>query len=309
MSFLKRIVNKLPYIRGLYKQSYLYNKNAYFPPGHFYSVITDVGEIKKDQDRIWSGENIDGVKGIDLNVNKQKEILEKISSYYSEIPFTENASEGLRYNFKNPYYLHTDGIVLYGMLRYLKPKTVIEVGSGYSSALMLDVNDKFLSGKISFNFIEPYTERLEKLINEKDRASVSILKSRVQDVDLDYFKTLKDNDVLFIDSTHVAKCGSDLNFLLFEVFPILNEGVYIHFHDVFYPFEYPKAWVFKGYNWNENYILRAFLMHNESYKIQLFAHYLHMHHKELYKKMPLAYKNTGGNLWIKKLKSPGQINL
>ena len=91
-----------------------------------------------------------------------------------------------------------------------------------------------------------------------------------------------------------------MNFLLFEVLPVLKEGVYIHFHDVFYPFEYPKEWVFKGYNWNENYILRAFLMNNKDYKIQLFADYLHKHHKGLYKKMPLAYKNTGGNLWLKK---------
>ena len=271
MNFLKQIVNKLPYVRGLYKQSSLYSKNAYFPPGHFYSVITNLEEIKDDQNRIWDGENYDGLKDINLNAEEQKNIMETISSFYSEIPFTEDKKEGLRYNFSNPYYLHTDGIILYGMLRYLCPKKVIEVGSGYTSALMLDVNDIFFNSDISFSFIEPFTERLDQLIGEKDKASVSILKNRVQDLDLEYFKSLNEHDILFIDSTHVSKCGSDLNFLLFEVLPVLKEGVYIHFHDVFYPFEYPKEWVFKGYNWNENYILRAFLMNNKDYKIQLFA--------------------------------------
>jgi len=300
MQILKNILSKLPYVRGLHRQAKLYNDNAYFPPGHFYSVIPNIEEVKNDENRIWKGIDTDGIDAIDLNVDTQRKLLKEISAYYSEIPFKDEIVGALRYHFNNPYYLYTDGIVLFGMLRHLKPKHVIEVGSGYSSALMLDVNDNFFDSKINFGFIEPHTERLEKLINKGDKNAISILKHRVQDVDLGYFKSLKKNDILFIDSTHVSKCGSDLNYLLFEVLPILNEGVYIHFHDIFYPFEYPKEWVFKGYNWNENYLLRAFLMNNKDYSIQVFAHYLHVHHSDVYKEMPLAYKNTGGNLWLKK---------
>ncbi|WP_422105126.1 class I SAM-dependent methyltransferase [Winogradskyella sp.] len=302
MDFIKRIVNKLPYVRGLYQRDKLYRDNAHFLPGHFYSVIPNLEEVRNDQSRIWKGIETDGIDAIDLNTETQKKLLAEINKYYSEIPFKDDLEDNLRYHFNNPYYLYTDGIVLYGMLRHLKPNRVIEVGSGYSSALMLDVNDLFFDSNIGFNFIEPYTERLEMLINQGDKENVSILKSRVQDVDLEYFKSLKENDILFIDSTHVSKCGSDLNYLLFEVLPVLNEGVYIHFHDIFYPFEYPKNWVFKGYNWNENYLLRAFLMNNKDYSIQVFAHYLHMHHKDVYTDMPLAYKNTGGNLWLRKEK-------
>lgn len=300
MNFIKHILNQLPYIRGLHRRDRLYRDNANFSPGHFYSVIPNLKEVKADEDRIWKGLESDGIDGIDLNTKHQKSFLGDLSQFYSEIPFTEAPKEGMRYHFENPYYLHTDGIILYGILRYLKPNRVIEVGSGYSSALMLDVNDNFFNSNINFDFIEPYTERLEKLINQNDKEKVAILKSRVQDVDISFFKTLKANDILFIDSTHVSKCGSDLNFILFEILPALNEGVYIHFHDIFYPFEYPKEWVFKGYNWNENYLLRAFLMNNNDYSIQVFAHYLHVHHKEVYADMPLAYKNTGGNLWLKK---------
>lgn len=301
MSFIKELLNRLPYVRGLYKQSQSYNENANFPPGHFYSTIPNIKDIKTHQNEIWKDLGIDNIEGINLNTSAQLALIQNLSLYYNEIPFKEEHSENLRYNFKNPYYLHTDGILLYGMMRYTNPNHIIEIGSGYSSALMLDVNDIFFKNRIKFTFIEPFPNRLKSLIKEEDNKANSIIESRVQDVDLEYFKTLKENDILFIDSTHVSKCGSDVNFILFQILPVLEKGVFIHFHDIFYPFEYPKEWVFKGYNWNENYILRAFLMHNKDYEIQLFAHYLHTHHSDVFKDMPLAYKNSGGNLWLRKL--------
>ncbi|MCS6819760.1 MAG: hypothetical protein NZ522_07390, partial [Chitinophagales bacterium] len=66
------------------------------------------------------------------------------------------------------------------------------------------------------------------------------------------------------------------------------------------PFEYPKTWVFRGVNWNEDYFLRAFLMYNNEFEIILFADYLHKHHKHVFENMPLCYRNTGGNLWLVK---------
>jgi len=80
----------------------------------------------------------------------------------------------------------------------------------------------------------------------------------------------------------------------------LKSGVLIHFHDVFYPFEYPKEWVLNGWNWNEDYFLKAFLMHNNQFQIRFFSNYLHLHHKEVFQAMPLTYLNTGGNFWIEK---------
>jgi len=88
--------------------------------------------------------------------------------------------------------------------------------------------------------------------------------------------------------------------VLNQILPRLKEGVLIHFHDVLYPFEYPKEWVFQGRNWNEDYILRAFLLYNSKFEILLFSDYIHKHHKEAFVDMPLTYKNSGGNLWIEK---------
>src|SRR5205814_62343 len=117
---------------------------------------------------------------------------------------------------------------------------------------------------------------------------------------LETFEKLNSGDILFVDSTHVVKTGNDVNYILFEIIPRLKSGVLIHFHDIFYPFEYPKDWVFMGRNWNEDYFLKAFLMYNNEFEIILFSDYLHKHHKEIFKEMPLCYKNSGGNLWIRK---------
>ena len=127
-----------------------------------------------------------------------------------------------------------------------------------------------------------------------------IIERHVQQVPLDTFEKLQAKDILFIDSTHVSKTGSDVNHILFEILPRLKRGVLIHFHDIFYPFEYPKDWVFRGFNWNENYILKAFLMYNDLYEIKLFPDYLQKHHNDCFKDLTLAFKKTGQNLWIEK---------
>ena len=107
-------------------------------------------------------------------------------------------------------------------------------------------------------------------MGESDKTSCHVVESKIQDVDISIFSALKKGDILFVDSSHVVKTGSDVHFILFSILPVLESGVIIHFHDVFYPFEYPKKWVYKGFNWNEDYFLRAFMMHNNAYKLFCF---------------------------------------
>ena len=111
----------------------------------------------------------------------------------------------------------------------------------------------------------------------------------------------RENDVLFIDSTHVSKVGSDVNYIFFEILPRLRSGVHIHFHDIFYPFEYPKEWVYEGRNWNEIYMLRAFLQYNSDFQITYFQHMMTQRHRAFFQeRMPLSVKNLGGNIWLKR---------
>jgi predicted O-methyltransferase YrrM len=298
--FLKKTLNKLPYVRSLHLKLMAYNKSMQFPPGHFYSPIVSKDEAQKNENNIWKSVLPKDIVGIDFCETKQLELLTLLSHYYAELPFQEQESNGLRYYFENKFYSYTDGIILYAMLRHLKPERVIEIGSGFSSALMLDVNEHFLEYKTELTIVEPFPKRLNSLLTELDAKQTNIVESLVQEVDLNIFKRLEKDDILFIDSSHIVKTGSDLHHIFFNILPIINSGVYIHFHDVFYPFEYPKTWVLNGFNWNEDYFLRAFLMYNSDFEIVLFSDYLHKFHKTAFKSMPMSYNNTGGNLWLVK---------
>jgi predicted O-methyltransferase YrrM len=291
--YLKSFINKLPHVRGLYQESLKYKSLSCFMPGHFYSPIVSKEDIKEN---LWI--DLPDSYPIDMNINEQIKVIKEISRYYKEIPYLKN--NDLRYTFENGSYEYTDGITLFGMIRNIKPKKIIEVGSGYSSALMLDINEMYFNNSIDLTFVEPYPTLLNKLLKENDKHNCSIFEKKIQDVDIKVFKDLKSGDILFIDSSHVLKTGSDLQHILAKILPILSKGVIIHFHDIFYPFEYPKQWIEEGRNWNENYFIKSFLMYNNNFKIILFSHYLHLKYSECFHEMPLSRKNTGGNLWIRK---------
>lgn len=202
----------------------------------------------------------------------------------------------------NDYYSYGEGIILFCMIRHIQPKRIIEVGSGFSSAVILDTNELFFNYAISCTFIEPHPERLVSLIKKGDKNRIKIIQKKLQDVDINIFSDLSAGDILFIDSTHVSKVGSDVNCIFFKILPYINSGVYVHFHDIYYPLEYPKEWIYEGRAWNEAYLLRAFLQYNDSFKIQFFNSFLaHLYRDKLIQDMPLFMKNPGSSIWIKKL--------
>lgn len=293
---IKPSLNKLPYIRTLYANS----RDCAYPSGHYYSPIVSFEDVKQREDKIWQNFRVDGIEGMNLRTEEQIKLIHEFEQYYAEIPFKDERQPNIRFNYVNNYYCHTDAIVLYSVIRHFKPKRIVEIGSGFSSAVMLDTNEFFFNNEIQLTFIDPHLGRLNSILTESDQRSVEIIETDVQLVSLDLFKKLNSGDILFIDSTHVSKTGSDVNYILFEILPILEKGVLIHFHDIFYPFEYPKEWVYKGLNWNEDYIVRAFLMYNDNFKIRIFSHYLHKLHHHAFEKLPLSYSDLGSNLWIEK---------
>jgi predicted O-methyltransferase YrrM len=290
-SVFKKSIESLPYISTLAR----YKSYQKVPPGHFYSPIVLPSEAEKYKSRIFSIP--DQLPGIEMNTTTQLKMLEEFRKFYPEIPKGWDTG-GLRYQFDNKFYSYSDAIFLYSMMRYVKPKRVIEIGSGFSSALMLDTNEIFFNNTIDLTFIEPYPKRLNSLLG--DKKDITLIEKPLQEVDLSVFSKLEADDILFIDSTHVSKTGSDVNIILFEILPLLKKGVKIHFHDIFYPFEYPAVWVLQtGRNWNEAYALRSFLSFNSSFQIFFFNTYLEFFHKPWFElNMPLCMKNTGGSLWI-----------
>jgi glycosyltransferase domain-containing protein len=288
---LKKISRKLSFIsrynekRRYYEQ--LVNRyHKFTPPGHYYSPIPDEKEIP-DSILINYEEEI---PGIDLRTESQFLLLNKLKNFYNIPAFPSEKTEEYRYYFNNDHIGYSDGIILSAILQAYKPKKVIEVGSGFSSALMLDINEKVLDGSIDLTFIEPFPEeRLNSLIKSTDKCRV--IKDFVQNMNSDLWSKLAENDILFIDSSHVLKFRSDLEYLFFKVLPLLNKGVIIHFHDVFFPFEYPVEWLKQGRAWNEAYFLRAFLQCNDNFEILFFNSYIEGKYREWCEKnMPFTLK-------------------
>ncbi len=268
-------------------------------PGHFGSPIPALNEVRRREDQIFSLPR--SVPAIEINDLSQLELIEQLAGLYRDQPFGSQPQEGLRYHFENSLFGYGDALVLHCILRWYRPQRLIEVGSGFSSAVILDTNERFLSGSLSCTFIDPFPNRLRGLLRQGDDRRHRIIVQPVQGVPLEVFDELDDGDVLFIDSTHVSKVGSDVNRLLFDILPRLKPGVLVHFHDIFYPFEYPREWIYRGRAWNENYLLRAFLMFNSDFYILLFNSYLaKFHAAEVAACMPLWAEKPGGSLWLRR---------
>lgn len=241
------------------------------------------------------------VPGVKINEAKQIELIKKFALYYKEFPFTEKKQENARYYYCNNFFGSGSAVILYSLMRHFRPRRIIEIGSGFSSAAMLDINDRFFDSKILFSFIEPYPERLLSLLTKNDKETCHIHAEAVQNSSNEIFKDLCANDILFIDSSHVAKIGSDVVHILTNILPALPPGVIIHFHDIYWPFEYPEAWILQGRAWNEAYILKAFLQFNSSFEILLFNSYLSVHHMNVVEEyLPFGLKELGGSLWLTK---------
>ena len=267
----------------------------------YHSPLPDLDDVRKREDEIFSVP--DQINGVDLQTEAQLRLVDEISKFYKDQPFAAEKTADVRYYHNNGWFNGADALALYGLLRHLGPARVIEIGSGYSSAVMLDTRERFLDAATNFTFIDPEPERLMSLLNPTDMTQVELLPMPLQKVDPSIFSELTAGDVLFVDSSHVSRIGSDVNFIFFEIIPNLAPGIFVHFHDIFYPFEYPKPWVFEGRAWNEAYMLRTFLAFNADFQIRLFNSYLERFHNESIRvKMPLWAEQTGGaSMWMERV--------
>ena len=277
----------------------------YVSPGHFYSPVPSADHLAR---AVAAGAVSATMLGIDMREAEQLAFLERLSLYYPDVRFPEHNDGSTRFSFNNPSYSWCDATILFCMLRELRPRRIIEVGSGYTSCLILDVNELYFDWEIDCTFIEPYPELLRSLLKPQDAERVNVVASKLQDVDTTLFETLEAGDILFIDSSHVVKAGSDVLTLFANILPRLKVGTFIHFHDVFDRFEYSSDWLMQGRGWNEQYFLRTFLQYNSSFQIKLFTpHMIVRYGAWFHDKMPNCFRNTGGHIWIERMESTFQV--
>lgn len=268
------------------------------PPGHFYSPLPSPEEVEAAFSREGYGPPF---PGIDLNEDEQVALLHEFAAYYPDLPFPEAPAPGKRFHLANPSYGRYDAFVLYCMVRRLRPTRIVEVGCGYSSAAILDLNDLLFEGRLELTFVDPDLAQFRRLLLPSETSRPTLIEKPLQDTPNAVFESLGPSDILFIDTSHVSKVGSDVNHLFFKVLPALKPGVWVHIHDVTGNLEYPRHWFDEGRAWNELYLLRAFLMYNRSFKVMFSSALMFNEHRDvLRKRMPMCAEGGGGQIWLRR---------
>ena len=188
------------------------------------------------------------------------------------------------------------------MIRKLKPRRIVEIGSGYSTAVILDTNELSFGKNIGVTVVDPQPDVLRSVMKKGDAEKVKLIAKRLHEVPIDTtFSTLTSGDLVVLNSSHVSKTGSDVNHFVFNVLPKLKTGVHVNVNAVYYPFEYPQGWVLEGRAFNEAYLLRAFFQYNSAFEIVMFGSYLEQCHRAtLDKEFPAYGKPRWGGLLFKR---------
>ena len=273
----------------------------------FYAPLPTQSDLEKNVSR-WNRPS--AMTGVCYNLESFKtrlsELMDKHWESFCSLPtYNENKEAGF-----GPGYPELDALVLYMMVRELKPARYLEIGCGLSTYYCtLAAQQNAEDGKpLSIKCVEP--DPYNKLYTLD---SVEIIKSKAQDVARDVFLELWENDILFIDSSHVVNIGGEVPYLFLEILPALRKGVIIHIHDVPFPFNtpYPADYWILGKTWpvywNEAMLLQAFLTFNRDYEIIMSTPLIRYHDEAfLVEKVPVyrpvcEQPNTFSSIWIKKI--------
>lgn len=272
------------------------------PNGHFYSPVVDTAELNTRLASLYPEHP--HAEGMDFNDASHLDLLEQaFARYLPDYDYPEQGrsdDELTHFYTQNSQFSWLDSRALFALLRHWRPRRIIEVGSGYSSLLMADINLRFLSGETRIQCVEPYP----RPFLHRSELNIELIVRKVQELDLAVFEQLQAGDLLFIDSSHVCKTGSDVTWLFLKVLPRLKPGVRVHIHDIFLPTEYPKQWVLEeNRSWNEQYILHSLLMFSSGFKVLFANHYAFRRFPEQVCRVlnhPTGHGYGGGSFYIER---------
>lgn len=292
-SIRKMRISRMPVSKWIFK------KVGVFPiTDHYYEPLFNDKHLKLslELDR--------DLPGINWNVNNQVSLLQQFNygDELMQLP-SQKTPGSVSFYYQNPSLGAADAGYLYAMIRHFKPGRIIEIGSGHSTLMALEAVKKNKETDSSYhceiNCIEPYEAPwLEK-------TGVKVIRKLVEDMDLSFFKSLGEKDILFIDSSHMIRPQGDVLFEFLQILPVLSSGVIIHVHDIFSPRDYTPKYLIKDMMfWNEQYLLEAFLSCNHQFEIIAAVNYLQNHHPDkMMTQFPVLKANPNpnpGSFWIRK---------
>ncbi len=236
-------------------------------PIHYYEPLPDFREITPES----AGRRREP-PAIDFDMPAQRQWQARLGrAYGAELQALATAADG--FDFRNGYFDGLDAAFYYAIVRDRKPRRVVEIGSGFSTRIAARAvrRNQDEGAPAEITCIEPFPQ--PRLLDAE--LPITLVRERVERLPFDRFEALEANDILFIDSSHAVKFGGDVCREFLEILPRLKPGVWIHVHDIFFPHDYPAAWLIDDrHAWTEQYLLEAFLAFNRSFAPACAAHWL-----------------------------------
>jgi hypothetical protein len=260
-----------------------------FRAGDFYSPVVNARDItaEPERSRVWPSQPVDPL-GLDIQETAQLALLEELSNFPLPTTWTGPGP----FDAANDQFPLQDAGLLYSLIRHLRPARLVEVGSGWSTTVTRRaVADGELPTEVIC--IEPYPRDFVRSMGD-----IRLRVEKVEHTPSSVFEQLAAGDVLFIDSSHVVKTGSDVVQLVLQILPSLRPGVVVHVHDVFLPEDYPEGWVRGGFGWNEQYLVQAFLVGHRSARVLAANHWLSVRHPSAVAAAFGAVPLHGSSLWF-----------
>lgn len=273
----------------------------------YYSVLPSRATLKQNEARWFKPSTLAGVNyDLERMMQLAQRLTTRFADEYQRLPgYPENQKKGF-----GPGYTALDARFLYFMLRDLKPRRYLEVGSGLSTFYAALARDQNIQedANMAITCVEPFPFAALKTVS-----GITLVEREVQDLDPDVFEELEDGDVLFIDSSHTIKIDGDVPFLVLEILPRLKKGVVVHVHDIPFPYNVPyppSLWIFgqqwPSY-WNEAMLLQAFLAFNNAFEITFSAPLLRHADEDFLKSLVPEYQtieqnaNTFSSIWLRRI--------
>jgi hypothetical protein len=236
-------------------------------PKHYYTPVPDVRWLRQHT-QLWEGAST--LPGVAWNLDAHLQRLARICApYVQEVAGLEFFNQVTSDSW-GPGYGPIESQVLHCFLRANQPRRIIEIGSGVSTACMLNAVGQALP-PAQLTCIEPFPSPVLR-----ETAGARLRAQACQEVPLAVLSELEDGDLLFIDSSHAVKVGSEVPRIYLEIIPSLRPGVFIHIHDIFLPYLYPPdilTWPF--WAWQETVLLAALLTNNPKLEVLFCLSALH----------------------------------
>ena len=240
------------------------------------SPYSPVPHLPPPGSREWGPKH--SLAGLELDLQSQLEWLRRhLGPFLPELSGPVDRPAGGGFFLRNGYYGGIDAMLLHALVRHARPRRIIEVGGGYSTLVLAgaSLRNAAEGSPCTLLSIDP-EPRLE--LPAELAAAVRRERRSAADMTVEDFSALEPGDILFIDSSHTVKRGSEVNFLVLEVLPRLRSGVFVHFHDIFLPYDYPQEWLRRGTFLAEQYLVHAFLIGHPGFEVRLAAHALFRGH-------------------------------